>query len=342
MIPKTSKLKTSKSKSLFLSKTIKILNNYREINNIKKRNNSIQLEKYTKLSNNNSNTKRRMNMTNIAPFTKQNSLIINNNLKLPLLYSKVNKNKKDLNFPINEQRFLNYKKMKKYRVKLVKTSKTKNPVDNVFELFKDNGLQFLFPSKKRNYIGNDIENFNNQNPPKKLRLNLTSEDIRDLKYKLLSPKSGSNNIKEQNKKPYFKANEEIYKPSFQKYMKLQTLASMKFRPVLGETSTDLVNFLKKIELIRKEVINNYIDEINNVENRYNVERPLEDFNFKTKMQGLYHHKWKNLFSLKDYQNLFCDNLKGKISSKNYDIMERNFRNIFFICFSTGGSKNEFL
>ena len=342
MIPKTSKLKTSKSKSFFLSKTIKILNNSREINNIGKRNNSIQLERYTKLSNNNSNTKRKMNMTNRAPFTKQKSLIINNNLKLPLLYSKVNKNKKELNFPINEQRFLNYKKMKKYRVKLVKTSKTKNPIDNVYELFKANGLQFLFPSKKRNYIGNDIENFNNQNPPKKLRLNLTSEDIRDLKYKLLSPKSISNKIKEQNKKPYLKANEEIYKPSFQKYMKLQTLASMKFRPVLGETSTDLINFLKKIELIRKEVINNYIDEINNVENRYNIERPLEDFNFKTKMQGLYHHKWKNLFSLKDYQNLFCDNLKGKISSKNYDIMERNFRNIFFMCFSSGVPKNEFL
>jgi len=250
--------------------------------------------------------------------------------------------------------------MKKYRIKLVKASKAKNEVDNVYELFKDNGLQFLFPSKKKNLFQNNLNNINNininnnflnknnpnippiQNPPKKLRLNLSSEDIKDLKYKLVSPKSDSNNIKEPNKKQNLEENEEIYKPSFQKYMKLQTLASMKFRPILGETSTDLVKFLKKIELIRKEVINNYIDEINNVENRYNIERPMEDFNFKTKMQGLYHQKWKNLFKLKDYQELFCENLKGKISSKNYDIMQRNFRNIFLMCFSSGIPKNDII
>ena len=182
----------------------------------------------------------------------------------------------------------------------------------------------------------------NQNPPKKLRVSLSSQNMKDLKYKIVSPKSSSNNIKVQQKKKNSEEEEEIYKPSFQKYMKLQTIADMKFRPVLGETSNDMVNFLKKIEFIRKEVINNYIDEINNVENRYNIERPKEDFNFKTKMQGLYHHKWKNLFSLKDYQDLFSENLKGKISGKNYDIMERNFRNIFFMCFSSGVPRNDLI
>ena len=122
------------------------------------------------------------------------------------------------------------------------------------------------------------------------------------------------------------------------YMKLQSLADIKFRPILGDSSSDLVNFLKKIELVRKEVINNCIDEINNVENRFNIERPKEDFKFKTKMQGLYPHKWKNIFSLKDYQDIFADNLRGRISSKNYDIMEKNFRDIFFMCFSSGGYK----
>ena len=39
---------------------------------------------------------------------------------------------------------------------------------------------------------------------------------------------------------------------------------------------------------------------------------------------------------------FSENLKGKISSKNYDIMERNFRNIFLMCFSTGTNKNSFV
>ena len=358
MIPKTSKMRTTKSKSLFQSKSLKLLKNAREINNIpNNRNSSMQLEKYSKLSYNNENTKRKMNLTNLTPFMKQKSLIIKNDLKLPLLYHKDKKNKKELNIPLDEQRIINYQKMKKYRVKLVKASKAKNEIDHVYELFKDNGLQFLFPPKKKNYffqnnineinINNNFLNKNNpnnpnQSPPKKLRLNLSSEDINDLKYKLVSPKSDSNNIKEPVKKQNLEENVEIYKPSFQKYMKLQTLASMKFRPVLGETSTDLVKFLKKIELIRKEVINNYIDEINNVENRYNIERPMEDFNFKTKMQGLYHQKWKNLFKLKDYQELFCENLKGKISSKNYDIMQRNFRNIFLMCFSSGIPKNDII
>ena len=357
LIPKTSKMRTTKSKSLFLSKSFKILKNAREINNIpNNRNNSIQLEKNSKLSFNNENTKRKMNLTNSIPFTKQKSLINKNELKLPFLYSKDKKKKKEINIPLDEQRIINYQKMKKYRVKLVKASKAKNEVDNVYELFKDNGLQFLFPSKKKNNLfQNDINNLNNnnfldknnpnmpiQNPPKKLRLNLSSEDIKDLKYKLVSPKSDSNNIKEPIKKQNLEENVEIYKPSFQKYMKLQTLASMKFRPILGETSTDLVEFLKKIELIRKEVINNYIDEINNVENRYNIERPIEDFNFKTKMQGIYNQKWKNLFKLRDYQDLFCENLKGKISSKNYDIMQKNFRNIFLMCFSSGMPKNDII
>ena len=158
MIPKTSKIGTTKSKSLFFSGSDKILKNAREINNIpNNRNNSIQLEKSSKLSYNNKNTKRKMNLTNSIPFRKQNSLIIKNDLKLPLLYSKDKKNKKGLNAPLNEQRIINYQKMKKYRVKLVKASKAKNEVDNVYELFKDNGLQFLFPSKKKNNLfQNDI------------------------------------------------------------------------------------------------------------------------------------------------------------------------------------------
>ncbi len=164
LIPKTSKMRTTKSKSLFLSKSFKILKNAREINNIpNNRNNSIQLEKNSKLSFNNENTKRKMNLTNSIPFTKQKSLIIKNELKLPFLYSKDKKKKKEINIPLDEQRIINYQKMKKYRIKLVKASKAKNEVDNVYELFKDNGLQFLFPSKKKNLFQNNINNININN-----------------------------------------------------------------------------------------------------------------------------------------------------------------------------------
>ena len=332
MLPETSKTKSSKTKSLFLPKNSSFINNLNSINkNVEKRNESLKLNQKIKFSliENPNNT---LNKT-----LKQSSA---KSKKFPLLFSKFNYNNKNT----EEQRLINYQKMRKYRVKLIKAPPTKKKIDNVYKLFKDNGLQFLFPPQRK--INDDKSNKNylsyrSKKSPKKLRISLSSQNLNDLKYKLVSPQSASNNLKiYQKKNP--EEEEEIYKPSFKKYMKLQSLADMKFRPVLGENSSDLVNFLKKIEIIRKEVINNYIDEINNVENRFNIERPKEDFKFKTKMQGLYHHKWKNIFTLRDYQDLFCENLRGKISSKNFDIMERNFRNIFLMCFSTGGYKNNII
>ena len=333
MLPETSKTKSSKTKSLFLPKNSSFINNLNSINkNVEKRNESLKLNQKIKFSliENPNNT---LNKT-----LKQSSA---KSKKFPLLFSKFNYNNKNN----EEQRLINYQKMRKYRVKLIKAPPTKKKVDNVYKLFKDNGLQFLFPPQRKINDDNSNKNYHSyrssKKSPKKLRISLSSQNLNDLKYKLVSPQSASNNLKiYQKKNP--EEEEEIYKPSFKKYMKLQSLADMKFRPVLGENSSDLVNFLKKIEIIRKEVINNYIDEINNVENRFNIERPKEDFKFKTKMQGLYHHKWKNIFTLRDYQDLFCENLRGKISSKNFDIMERNFRNIFLMCFSTGGYKNNII
>ena len=331
MLPETSKTKSSKTKSLFLPKNSSFLNNLNSINkNVEKRNESLKLNQKIKFSLN-ENSNNTLNKT-LKPTST-------NSKKFPLLFSNFNNNKNN-----DEQRLINYQKMRKYRVKLIKAPPTKKKIDNVYKLFKDNGLQFLFPPQRK--INDDKSNKNylsyrSKKSPKKLRISLSSQNLNDLKYKLVSPQSASNNLKiYQKKNP--EEEEEIYKPSFKKYMKLQSLADMKFRPVLGENSSDLVNFLKKIEIIRKEVINNYIDEINNVENRFNIERPKEDFKFKTKMQGLYHHKWKNIFTLRDYQDLFCENLRGKISSKNFDIMERNFRNIFLMCFSTGGYKNNII
>ena len=331
MLPETSKTKHLKNKSLFLPKNSSFLNNLnlmnKNIQDIPKRYESLKMSKKAKYSYN-ENSNRGMNKT------------LSSN-KFPLLLSKF-KTIKNSSISNDEQRLINYKKMKRYRVKLIKVPPTQKKVDNVYKLFKDNGLQFLFPPEKKPNDVNSNKKYKShrrKKSPKRLRISLSSQNINDIQYKLVSPKAHSNNLKIYQKKN-LEDEEEIYRPSFKKYMKLQSLAEMKFRPVLGETSSDLVNFLKKIELIRKEVINNYIDEINNVENRFNIERPKEDFRFKTKMQGLYQHKWKNIFSLRDYQELFRENLKGKISSQNYDIMERNFRNIFLMCFSSGGNKNK--
>ena len=334
MIPETSKSKLKKNNSLFLPKNTAFLNNRNSLNTFHQRNENINLTKKIKLSfSNNTNKNKNMNKTSTPE-----------SIKFPLLETKSKLNKiKEINN--NEQRLNSYQKMKKYRVKFIKVPQTKKKIDNVYQLFKDNGLQFLFPPEKKNNEGdpnkNPKSNKNKKSKTKKLRICLSSRNIGDLKYKLISPETNRNNLKIYQRRNLVE-DEDIYKPSFNKYMKLQSLADMKFRPVLGDTSSDLVNFLKKIELVRKEVINNYIDEINNIENRFNIERPKEDFKFKSKMQGLYQHKWKNIFSLRDYQDLFCENLRGKISSKNYDIMERNFRNIFLMCFSNGGYKKEYI
>ena len=346
MINETSKTIKSKSKSLFLPKAFSAFNDRKSLNYTQKRNDNNQIDKKLQYLSNDENTYRKMNITNLSLFS-QGKKLSKNPLKFPLLFSKIKPNKKKPDITSNEQRILNYQKMRRYRVKLVKVSKSKPKIDNVFKLFKDNGLQFLFQHEKKKLDDNDNNNTNSKKSkkikksPKRLKISLSTQNIKNLRYKLVSPKSIINNIKLRHHKN-IEEDDEFYKPSFKLYMKLQTLADMKFRPVLGETSSDMLNFLKKIEFIRKEVVNNYIDEINNVENRYNIERPKEDFKFKTKMQGLYHHKWKNIFSLRDYQELFSENLKGKISSKNYDIMERNFRNIFLMCFSTGTNKNSFV
>ena len=331
---KTSKNKSSKNNPSLFKKNFSALSNSKLSNNYDKKNERITLEKKIRIKSENKNKK--MSNTNFISFSQEKN-VKTKSINFPLL-SKLKINDKKAYILNDKQRLLNYNRMKKYRIKLIKVTQSKQKVDNVYQLFKDHGLQFLFepPRKPNEEIDKNLKK--SKIPKKKLKISLSTQNINELKYNLVSPQANINNLKALKKKKIVK-DEDIYKPSFKKYMKLQSLADMKFRPVLGETSSDLVNFLKKIELIRKEVINNYIDEINNVENRFNIEQPKEDFKFKSNMQGLYQHKWKNIFSLKDYQELFCENLKGKISNKNFDIMERNFKNIFHMCFSSGTNKN---
>jgi len=340
---------TTKSKSKFYkNKSSKNFIKSSSPFNPSEKNSSTKIKKNSKLSTrinfipNSDEPPKKMNMTNIISFSSPKNISLNK-VKLPLLLSK-SKSKESLYQIYNkreEERINNYKKMRRYKIKLVKVSKNKPKIDNVYKIFKDNGLQFLFPPEKKvkedDKKKSDKKKDEIEKNIKKLRMSISTRNIKNLKYKLISPHSNNNNIK-INRRKSIDDEEIIFKPSFNKYMRLQSLADLKFHPILGDTSSDLVNFMNKIEFIRKEVINKYIDEINNVENRFNIERPKEDFRFKTNMQGLYHHKWKNIFSLKDYQELFCENLRGKISTRNYDIMERNFRNIFLMCFASGNYK----
>ena len=276
---------------------------------------------------------------NYRPSFSPSKSTLNKNKKLPSLIFDKSKIKI---VPYNKnERLKNYEKMKKYKIKLKKIQKVdNNSEDKLFKFLHENGLHYSFSSNKY-YIGDNL-NYYSKYHPDRLKINYSSSknnlvigDINISKEKENESSDKSELKNDQNLLLYSTTNEDDDdRMSYEKYMKLQSIADIKFRPKFGDSSYDLVNYIRKIENIRRGVVNDLIAQINNVENRYNKEYPKEDSKFITKMQGLYHHKWKNVFPLKDYQNLFAGNVKGKISSKNYEIMNRNFNDIFFTCFST--------
>ena len=76
-----------------------------------------------------------------------------------------------------------------------------------------------------------------------------------------------------------------------------------------------------------------MDEINKTEDRYNKEIPDIDTDFFSVDKTLRENRWKNSFSLDEYQQFFSKNLKGKISGMNYRQMLKKFGEISSICFS---------
>ena len=130
---------------------------------------------------------------------------------------------------------------------------------------------------------------------------------------------------------------DIKKYDFEGYMKMQNMAEIKFRPRFGDSSLELVKYINKVSSIRKQVVKDLLDEIKNAENRYNAEKPEVDSEFRSKEKYLIDNRWKNSFSLEEYQQFFMKNLKGKISSLNYRQMLKKFRQISLMCFSEGNN-----
>ena len=124
---------------------------------------------------------------------------------------------------------------------------------------------------------------------------------------------------------------------FNSYLTLQSKAEVRFRPRFGDSSLELVKYINKVSDIRKNVLKDILDEIKGTENRFNDEKPEVDSNFKSRDKTLIDNRWKNSFSLDEYQQFFMKNLKGKISSMNYRIMLKKFRQISLICFSEGNN-----
>jgi len=132
------------------------------------------------------------------------------------------------------------------------------------------------------------------------------------------------------------------KYDFDSYLKLQSAAELKFKPRFGDKSNLLISYIKKVSTIRKKIVDDFLDEIDkNSENRYNLEKPKVDFNFRSKDKYLLDNRWKNTFSLDEYQTYFTQNLKGKISGNSYLNMVKRFKKISLICFSEGNlNRNE--
>lgn len=141
-------------------------------------------------------------------------------------------------------------------------------------------------------------------------------------------------IKKKNVEKKEPSIENINQITFSKYLQMQTLAEMSIKP--GRNMTDkLLKHIDKISIIRKKVMEKEIEQILALKGRYNDEYPDEDTKIDLEDKGLIQHKWKNSFYLSEYQNFFLDELKGKISSLNYRIMLKKFRQISRMCFSKG-------
>ena len=218
--------------------------------------------------------------------------------------------------------------------------------DKLFKLFRESGLHYSL-SYHKYFFGDQEEKFkktNNVIYSMKRMLGDKDDEINDnTNEKILSANKNSKKKLQKNKSLpsiFYSTTEEDEedKMKFNDYLQLQSKADVRLRPKLGETSYDLVNYIKKIEGIRKNIILDFMKEIKQMENRYNEEHPKIDAHVKTKLQGLYNHRWKNFFYLDDYQNLFLNNLRGKISTKNYNIMSKYFKQIQMMCFSKGPIK----
>jgi hypothetical protein len=237
------------------------------------------------------------------------------------------KNKKDLLFQLK----INKKKLEKIQTKF------DNNLIRRREKLKINQIEANNILKSFTYEQpNEIKKSKNKNKNNKTFLPLIKSPKPKPKYKvkfikvekknfLDNSENNSNNLLDKN----------IENINFEDYLRIQSKIESRFRLCSDDDLTELLNFMKKINEIRQNLMEKEVDKILNTDDRYNDEIPEEDTKINLEDKGLLSHKWKNIFSLQEYQNFFLDELKGKISSLNYRAMLKKFKQISKICFSSG-------
>ena len=242
-----------------------------------------------------------------------------NNFPSPLQYTNYNNSYKSLynnnNTLQNSSNFTRYNS--------IKLPLIQNPAN--FSFYKMKRYVVPVPKIKNRYSIN--KSFNKKNDNK----DYENENKKDSFSALLL----KTEIKKNDRKKTFSKYDENKVMDFNDYLKMQSIAEWRLRPKIGDTSLDLVNYINKVAVVRKNIMDNIMKELNNAENRYNSEKPEVDSNFRTKDKILLDNRWKNAFSLDEYQKFFEKNLKGKISSMNYRSMIKKFREISLMCFYEG-------
>ena len=236
----------------------------------------------------------------------------------------------------NKKELLNQLKINKKKLEKIQ-SKFNNNLIRRREKLKINQIEANNILKSFTYEQpNEIKKSKNKNKNNKTFLPLIKSPKPKPKYKvkfikvekknfLDNSENNSNNLLDKN----------IENINFEDYLRIQSKIESRFRLCSDDDLTELLNFMKKINEIRQNLMEKEVDKILNTDDRYNDEIPEEDTKINLEDKGLLSHKWKNIFSLQEYQNFFLDELKGKISSLNYRAMLKKFKQISKICFSSG-------
>ena len=236
----------------------------------------------------------------------------------------------------NKKELLNQLKINKKKLEKIQT-KFDNNLIRRREKLKINQIEANNILKSFTYEQpNEIKKSKNKNKNNKTFLPLIKSPKPKPKYKvkfikvekknfLDNSENNSNNLLDKN----------IENINFEDYLRIQSKIESRFRLCSDDDLTELLNFMKKINEIRQNLMEKEVDKILNTDDRYNDEIPEEDTKINLEDKGLLSHKWKNIFSLQEYQNFFLDELKGKISSLNYRAMLKKFKQISKICFSSG-------
>ena len=228
-------------------------------------------------------------------------------------------------------------RMRSYKV-VFKKRKSLLPEEKIKKFLGKSGFTII-PSRNKK-TQKKIKDENNENIKNNINNNEENKELGERAKTNIIVKE-PNSIKKKDKEKE-KEKEKIFVPklqnkkmNFEDYLRMQAKAEIILKPKLGDSSRDLVNYVNAIQGIRETIVNDFMDEIKNTEDRYNLEKPEIDANLLVKDKVLNVHKWKNLFSLRDYQNFYLDNLKGKISDINYRQLQKRFKQISLICFSEG-------